>query len=124
MRDNALNNVIIMGVGHDLVVADAGGIDTINAGTGNDFVYFGDKLTAADTTNGGAGTDTVALLGNYAGLVFTASNLVGSSGLRSTPRSICRHRPEQLHRHMNDANVAAVTEFFVTATSLLSPMRA
>ena len=60
VRDNSLDNVIVMGNGHDLVVADAGGVDTINGGGGNDFVYYGDKLTAADITNGGAGIDTIA----------------------------------------------------------------
>jgi hypothetical protein len=38
-----------------LVVADSGGVDAISSGGGNDFIYHGDKLTAADLTNGGAG---------------------------------------------------------------------
>jgi Ca2+-binding RTX toxin-like protein len=120
--DNSLDNVITMGAGHDLVVADAGGVDTISGGGGNDFFYHGDKLTAADVTNGGAGTDTIALLGDYgAGITFTASNLVGVERMALyTSLYLPGTGPNNYAITMNDANVAAGTEFFVTAASLQS----
>jgi Ca2+-binding RTX toxin-like protein len=115
VRGNSLNNVINMGVGHDLIVLDDGGVDTVNGGAGNDFIYYGDKLTAADVTNGGAGVDTVGLMGNYAaGLVFTATNLVGVERLAFYTGG----GTNSYNVTMHDANVAAGTEFFVTAASL------
>jgi Ca2+-binding RTX toxin-like protein len=111
-----------MGAGHDLIVADAGGVDTIDGGGGNDFIYVGDKLTAADITNGGAGTDTIGLLGDYgAGLVFTATNLVGVERMALyTSLYLPGTGPNNYTITMHDANVAAGTEFFVTAASLQS----
>jgi Ca2+-binding RTX toxin-like protein len=76
VRANALDNIIVMGRGADLVVLDDGGDDTVSGGGGNDFFYYGDKLTAADRTDGGAGTDTIGLLGTY-DLTFAAHSLVG-----------------------------------------------
>jgi Ca2+-binding RTX toxin-like protein len=114
VRGNSLDNVIVMASGADLIVLDDGGVDNINAGGGNDYIYYGATLTAADITNGGAGTDTVGLLGNYAGLVFTATNLVGVERLALyTGGGVNSYNVT-----MNDANVAAGTEFFVTAASL------
>jgi Ca2+-binding RTX toxin-like protein len=62
---NTSDNIINMGPGGDLIVIEQGGIDIVNAGGGNDFIYAGGALTAADQINGGAGTDTVGLLGVY-----------------------------------------------------------
>jgi Ca2+-binding RTX toxin-like protein len=115
VRGNSLDNVINMGGGHDLVVLDDGGIDTVNGGGGNDYIYYGDTLSAADVTNGGAGVDTVGLLGNYAaGLVFTATNLVGVERMAFYTGGGTNSYTITMH----DANVAAGTEFFVTAASL------
>jgi Ca2+-binding RTX toxin-like protein len=114
VRGNSLDNVIVMAGGADLIVLDDGGVDNINAGGGNDYIYYGAALTAADVTNGGAGTDTVGLLGNYAGLVFTATNLVGVERLALYTGG----GTNSYNVTTNDANVAAGTEFFVTAASL------
>jgi Ca2+-binding RTX toxin-like protein len=122
VRDNALDNVITMGGGHDLIVADAGGADTVHGGGGNDFIYYGDTLTAADVTNGGAGVDTIALLGNYAGgITFTSANLVGVERMALySALFLPGTGPNNYIITMSDANVAASTEFFVTAASLQS----
>jgi Ca2+-binding RTX toxin-like protein len=114
VRGNSLDNVIVMAGGADLIVLDDGGADNINAGGGNDYIYYGATLTAADVTNGGAGTDTIGLLGNYAGLVFGASSLVGVERLALYTGG----GTNSYNVTMNDANVAAGTEFFVTAASL------
>ena len=109
-----------MGNGHDLIVADGGGIDTVSGGGGNDFIYHGDKLTAADITNGGAGVDTISLLGDYgSGIIFTATNLVGVERMALyTSLYLPGTGPNNYTITMHDANVAAGTEFFVTAASL------
>ncbi|MBY0285435.1 MAG: VCBS domain-containing protein [Sphingomonas sp.] len=45
-----------------------GGNDTINGGNGNDAFLFGAAFTAADTVDGGVGTnDQIGLQGNYSG---------------------------------------------------------
>jgi Ca2+-binding RTX toxin-like protein len=62
---NRLNNIVKMGAGGDLVVLDDGGDDTVQSGGGNDFLYYGDAFTVADSNDGGAGMDTLGLLGNY-----------------------------------------------------------
>jgi Ca2+-binding RTX toxin-like protein len=84
-------------------------------------VYFGDKLTAADITNGGLGSDTIALLGNYGGITFTAANLIGVERMALyTSLYLPGTGPNNYNVTMHDANVAAGTEFFVTAASLQS----
>jgi Ca2+-binding RTX toxin-like protein len=81
VRGNTLNNVIAMGAGNDLVVLDDGGNDTVSGGAGSDFFYYGAALTNADSTDGGAGTDTIGLLGNYT-MTFDADDLVGIERLQ------------------------------------------
>ena len=121
VRGNTLDNVVTMGVGNDLIVLDDGGADTVDAGSGNDYIYYGAALTGADVTNGGAGTDTLGLLGNYSAgglgaIAFTASNLIGVERLALYTGGGTNNYSVT----MNDANVAAGTEFFVTAASLNS----
>src|SRR5687768_7922250 len=114
VRDNALNNVIVMAAGHDLIVADAGGVDVVSGGAGNDFIYYGTTLTSADMSIGGAGVDTIGLLGNYTSLVFTASSLTGVERLALYTGG----GSFNYNVTMSDANVAAGGDFFVTAASL------
>jgi len=77
---NTLDNAITMGSGNDVLDLSSGGNDTANGGGGNDYVYFGAAFTAADSIVGGAGTDTVGLLGNY-NLTLGANSLSGVENL-------------------------------------------
>jgi predicted extracellular nuclease len=61
--------------GNDLFNLSQGGNDTVNGSDGNDYIYFDGAFTAGDSVDGGAGTDTLALLGNYV-LTFDADSLV------------------------------------------------
>jgi len=73
---NALDNVLTMGSGNDVMDLSSGGNDTAYGNDGNDYVYFGAAFTADDVIVGGAGTDTVGLLGNY-DLTLGANTLSG-----------------------------------------------
>jgi len=54
--------------GNDFFNLTQGGDDRISGGDGNDGFFFGAAFTAADTVDGGAGTnDQVGLQGNYSG---------------------------------------------------------
>ncbi len=57
-----------------------GGNDTATGLGGNDGFYFGNALTSLDSVDGGSGTDSVALQGNYAGGV-TLGNIVNVENL-------------------------------------------
>jgi Ca2+-binding RTX toxin-like protein len=83
---------------------------------GNDFIYYGAAFTNADSNNGGAGTDTIGLLGTYV-LTFDADDLVAvekvagySSGNAAAPN----------HYDLTtiDANVASGEHLTVIAMSL------
>ncbi|HZG07708.1 MAG TPA: calcium-binding protein [Allosphingosinicella sp.] len=118
VRGNALANVITMAGGNDLIVLDDGGDDTVSAGGGNDFIYFGGAWTAADKVDGGAGTDTVALLGNYT-ITLGEGHLTGVERLALYTG---QHAPGgTAHNYrvtVSDAALAAKTEFYVSAASL------
>ena len=65
---DAGNNTINGTTGTDFFDLSAGGNDTANGGNGNDAFSFGAAFTAADTVDGGAGTnDQIGLQGNYSG---------------------------------------------------------
>jgi Ca2+-binding RTX toxin-like protein len=65
LRGNAASNRIEGGAGNDFFHAQHGGDDDIKGGGGNDSVYIGAALTSADKVDGGPGTDTLALQGDY-----------------------------------------------------------
>ncbi|HEY0027017.1 MAG TPA: M10 family metallopeptidase C-terminal domain-containing protein [Allosphingosinicella sp.] len=113
---NALDNVVVMGAGNDLVVLEDGGVDRVSGGAGSDFFYFGAAFTGADVAIGGDGFDTVGLLGAY-NLALGAGSLQGieklavySSGNPAAPNAYV------LAAH--DGNVAAGKSLMVVATSL------
>lgn len=113
---NALDNLIVMGGGGDLIVLQDGGVDRVESGGGNDFIYFGTSFTNADSVDGGSGYDTVGLLGT-ATITFAADDLVGvekvavySSG---TPGA-----PNDYNLTMINANVAAGQSMMIVAMSL------
>jgi Ca2+-binding RTX toxin-like protein len=117
---NALNNIVTMGAGADLIVMHDGGDDSVFAGGGNDFIHFGNALTAADRIDGGAGYDTVGLIGSYT-LTLSATSLTGvekfalysngdGSGATANNYNVTMH----------DANVASGQTLMVVAQSLLA----
>jgi S-layer protein len=55
------NNTIDTGAGDDRVDVSGSGDNSVMLGDGDDFVDFGSNATAADTADGGAGTDTIAI---------------------------------------------------------------
>ncbi|MEA3008337.1 MAG: hypothetical protein QOJ91_29, partial [Sphingomonadales bacterium] len=73
LRGNSGANVVTGGGGADLLRLYDGGNDTVLAGTGNDNIFFGAALTAADIVNGGEGTDTLVLQGSYGSLTLTSN---------------------------------------------------
>jgi len=113
---NSLDNVFSTGAGSDLIVLHDGGNDSVNAGAGDDFVYYGGAFTNADSNIGGDGYDTLGLVGAYT-LTLDADDLVGfeklalySSGNPAQPASYAITT--------NDANVAAGQQLFVVGLSL------
>jgi Ca2+-binding RTX toxin-like protein len=112
---NALDNLIFLRDGADLVVLEDGGDDRVFGNGGADFFYYGGAFTAADYTDGGAGIDTVALLGTY-DLTFGPRSLTdverlvlysGGNGGATSYRIV-----------LPDGNVAAGAQLAVVASSL------
>ena len=118
VRANTLDNTVAMGAGADLIVLDDGGVDSVTAGDGNDYIYYGATLTVADMTDGGAGVDTVGLVGSYS-LTLGANSLVGVeriamyTGLQGGTGTANSYAITTV-----DANVADGAELFVIAASL------
>jgi Ca2+-binding RTX toxin-like protein len=117
---NALDNVISMGDGRDLIVLHDGGNDTVSGGGGNDFLYYGGALTAADSNDGGDGYDKVAIMGDYtAGLTFDANDLINVEHLEMyTTGKLASPAGYNLTTH--DANVAAGRTLRIQADTLTS----
>ncbi|MBV8686607.1 MAG: calcium-binding protein [Alphaproteobacteria bacterium] len=121
---NALDNVINMGNGNDLVVladtvnftATNAGSDTVNSGGGNDFLFFGGSFDNGDKVDGGAGFDTVGLLGTYT-ITFDADDLVGIEKIAGYSSGDAAH-PNNYTLTTIDANVDAGKSLMVIGLSL------
>ncbi|HEY2069612.1 MAG TPA: calcium-binding protein [Rhizomicrobium sp.] len=61
------NDVLVGEAGNDNFNLSKGGNDTAQGGAGNDYFELGAALTAADSIDGGTGSDKVALNGDYSG---------------------------------------------------------
>ena len=73
-RGNAGNNTINGRNGNDILRLYDGGVDMVFAGAGNDNIFFGATLTAADRVVGGTGTDTLVIQGDYSGGLTLTNN--------------------------------------------------
>jgi Ca2+-binding RTX toxin-like protein len=113
---DALDNLIKMAGGNDLVVLDGGGNDRVEAGAGADYLYFGGTFTNADSVHGGAGSDTVGLVGNYS-ITFEADDLVSVEKL-AVYNSGNAGAPAGYTLTTNDLNVAAGQTMTIIAQSL------
>ncbi|HEY0131538.1 MAG TPA: calcium-binding protein [Allosphingosinicella sp.] len=68
------NDRLVGGDGSDRFFLHLGGDDFASGGTGNDIFLLGAAMTSADRIEGGDGTDTLVLQGDYAeGLVLSAN---------------------------------------------------
>jgi len=122
LRGNAVNNVLDSGAGNDILYLQDGGDDTVLAGIGNDVMIFGAAMTALDKAEGGAGTDQIALQGNYAALTFGAE-VVSIESLAILPGSDARFGDTANNFYdynitMVDTNVAAGATMVVDANRL------
>jgi len=112
---------VIEGTGNnDLFDMTQGGDDSVGGRDGDDYLYFGDAFTAADSANGGPGTDVVGLLGNY-NLTLFPTSLVGIERLTlfsGTTLGGESHVSYQITT--NDGNVARGETLEVLASTLLS----
>jgi Ca2+-binding RTX toxin-like protein len=114
------DNVLDGGLGNDVFNLGGGGNDTVLGGGGNDYLFFGAAFDAADVADGGAGTDTLALLGTY-NVTLGANSLSGIevlSLLSGTAAGGSSHVTYSLT--MNDGNVAAGQVLNVFGGNLLS----
>lgn len=109
------NDTIIGNDANNFFTLTAGGNDTVSGGNGNDSFLFGATLTAADTIDGGAGTDDqVAIQGNYTGanaLVLSATTLTNVEVLATLAGG-------SYSITTNDANIAAGQRLTIFGTNL------
>jgi serralysin len=112
------NNTLYGGAGDDRIALSSGGDDIVNGEDGNDFLFFGGAFTNSDIVEGGAGTDTLALLGNY-DLTFDTNDLSGIERLFLLAGNAVDPEGAAVSYNLTtiDANVGA-EGLFVTAASL------
>ena len=108
------NDVLTGGAGNDHFVVSAGGTDTVHGGAGDDTINAGAMLTAADAFDGGSGTDTLVLKGDYSsGVVFNATTLTNVEVIALTAG-------HDYNLTMNAATVASGQTLTVHAATLLA----
>lgn len=117
VQANALDNLISMSGGGDLIMLGNGGNDRVSGNGGDDFIHFGGAFTNGDSADGGAGNDTLALLGNYT-VTFDADDLVSIEKL-AVHSSKSYSNPWNYNLTMVDANVSANTWMTVVAHEML-----
>ncbi len=112
LTGNSGNNVLSGGAGDDVLDLRDAGQDTALGGDGDDVIFFGSFLTASDKIDGGAGTDTLKLAGDYsAGIGFTATTMVNVEKISLAPGF-------SYFLRLNDANVVAGNPLTVDGSAL------
>lgn len=75
--NDTIDGSAVVTSGDALVISPGAGNDRLIGTSGNDSFKFGAEFTATDSVQGGAGTDTISLNGNYAaGATLLASTMV------------------------------------------------
>jgi hypothetical protein len=98
--------------GNDSFDLSQGGDDTVSGLGGNDIFSFGAAFTAADSVNGGDGTDTLRLTGDYsAGVNFAAASVVNVENIQLGAGFSYKLTT-------NDANVASGATLGIDASAL------
>ncbi len=125
LRGNGSANGISGGSGNDLIDLRDGGNDVVLAGAGNDILFYGGAFTAEDDNDGGNGTDTIVLQGNYADLTLGTKSLTGVEGVSIQSGTITRWGQSgtnsyDYHLKTIEANVAAGQQLRVNAQSLVA----
>ena len=131
LTGNALDNLLIAGAGDDLLHGglgndqlrlEAGGTDSAYGDGGDDAFYFGAAMDSRDSVDGGIGNDTIAIQGNYTGLVLAGvvnvETLLVASG-SSTQFGDLSNSRYSYDVTTSDSNLAAGATLSVIATGLL-----
>ena len=124
LRGNATDNIVTAGAGTgtNWFWLQSGGADTATGASGADVFLMGASLGAGDVISGGAGTDQVALQGNYnLTLSATQFNSIESIGLLAGNDQRFGDPGTGSYSYaltLNDANVAAGTQFTIDGSLL------
>lgn len=112
MYDDVGNDHLTGGAQSDLLHIDSGGDDTVSGLDGDDTIFAGAAFGAADHIDGGAGTDTLELFGDYTGAVNMASLTLRNVEIIKLDAGF------NYSLQMNDGNVAAGQTLTVDGSAL------
>ena len=125
LRGSSGDDVITGGADGDTIRMQDGGIDTGIGGGGNDVFYYGRSFDRLDRVNGGDGTDTLVLQGDYLPLVFDEASLTSIEGISLQSGSVTRWGQSgnflyDYNLVMANGNVAPGQQMRINAQSLLA----
>ncbi|MEO7177339.1 MAG: Ig-like domain-containing protein, partial [Allosphingosinicella sp.] len=111
--------------GPDRFLVGQGGADTLRGFGGDDIFYFGGALTADDNVDGGDGTDTIVLQGDYGGGLTLDGSVTGIEGISMLAGTNTNfgNSGTQLYDYnitVDDANFAAGLRAKINGSALLA----